>query len=114
VNKAKKAKVVRSKTDPYLLGRNRHELERLRRQVHELHGESRWLLDRISIRRGAKAIDLGCGPQGIVDLLSEWCTSIRTATIGERSSGISLTMSVTGSSLMGWSMKRNYRVSCMT
>jgi len=72
VNKAKKAKAVKSKTDPYLLGRNRNEVERLRKQVQELHGEARWLLDRLRITRGAKAIDLGCGPQGIVDLLSEY------------------------------------------
>ena len=63
---------VMGNTDPYLLGRNRNEVERLRRQVQELHGESRWLLDRINVPRGAKAIDLGCGPQGIVDLLSEY------------------------------------------
>jgi SAM-dependent methyltransferase len=60
-----------SKADPYLLGRNRNEEERLRRQVQELEGEARWLLDRLNIPRGARAIDLGCGPQGILDLLSE-------------------------------------------
>jgi len=60
-----------SKTDPYLLGRNQNEVERLRKQVKELHAEARWLLDRLNVPRGAKAIDLGCGPQGILDLLSE-------------------------------------------
>ena len=33
--------------------------------------ETRWLLDRLDIRPGARAIDLGCGLQGILDLLSE-------------------------------------------
>jgi ubiquinone/menaquinone biosynthesis C-methylase UbiE len=61
-----------NESDPYLLGRSQSEAERLRKQVQELHGESRSLLDRLPITHGAKAIDLGCGPQGIVDLLSEY------------------------------------------
>jgi SAM-dependent methyltransferase len=60
-----------SERDPYLLGRSQAEEERLRKQVEELEGEARWLLDRLDIMPGAKAIDLGCGPRGILDLLSE-------------------------------------------
>lgn len=57
--------------DTYLLGRSEAEEERLRKQVAELAGEANWLLDQLDIRNGARAIDLGCGPQGVLDLLSE-------------------------------------------
>lgn len=58
-------------SDKYLLGRSRREEERLRKQVEELAGEARWLLDRLEIRPGARALELGCGPQGVLELLSE-------------------------------------------
>ena len=57
--------------DQYLLGRSESEEARLRRQADELAGEARWLLDQLGIQPGARAIDLGCGPCGILDLLSE-------------------------------------------
>jgi SAM-dependent methyltransferase len=57
--------------DQYLLGRSEAEAARLRKQVEELAGETRWLLDQLDIQPGARAIDLGCGPGGILDLLSE-------------------------------------------
>lgn len=60
-----------TESDLYLLGRSQVEEERLRKQVQELAGEARWLLDQLQIRKGARAIDLGCGPQGVLDLLSE-------------------------------------------
>ncbi len=56
--------------DEYLLGNSPAEEERLRRQVRELEPEASWLLDRLAIRPGSRAIDLGCGIQGILDLLS--------------------------------------------
>jgi SAM-dependent methyltransferase len=58
-------------SDVYLLGRSHAEEERLRRQVQELADEAQWLLDQLCIRPGSRAIDLGCGPQGVLDLLSE-------------------------------------------
>jgi ubiquinone/menaquinone biosynthesis C-methylase UbiE len=60
-----------AESDFYLLGRSPAEQERLRRQVHELAGEARWLLEQLHIWPGARALDLGCGPQGVLDLLSE-------------------------------------------
>jgi ubiquinone/menaquinone biosynthesis C-methylase UbiE len=60
-----------TEADRYLLGHSQEEVARLRKQVLELEGESRWLLDRLNIRPGSRAIDLGCGPCGILDLLSE-------------------------------------------
>jgi len=57
--------------EQYLLGHSGAEEDRIRKQVHELASEAVWLLDRLDIRPGSRAIDLGCGPQGILDLLSE-------------------------------------------
>jgi ubiquinone/menaquinone biosynthesis C-methylase UbiE len=57
--------------DEYLLGHNANEEERLKRQPQELAPDSRRLLDQLNIRPGDRAIDIGCGPQGILDLLSE-------------------------------------------
>src|SRR5712692_6490156 len=61
----------KSQPDEYLLGHSRNEEERLRRQPQELAPDSRRLLDQLNIRPGDRAIDIGCGPQGILDLLSE-------------------------------------------
>jgi ubiquinone/menaquinone biosynthesis C-methylase UbiE len=55
----------------YLLGHSAHEEERLRKQPGELAPDSRRLLNQLNIRNGDRAIDIGCGPQGILDLLSE-------------------------------------------
>lgn len=57
--------------DEYLLGHSADEEARLRRQPGELAPDSEWLLDRLDLQPGHRAIDIGCGPQGILDLLSE-------------------------------------------
>jgi trans-aconitate methyltransferase len=57
-------------TDVYALGSNPEESARLRRQSDELRSQSAELLDRIGLRPGQSAIDLGCGPSGILSLLS--------------------------------------------
>jgi ubiquinone/menaquinone biosynthesis C-methylase UbiE len=54
----------------YALGRNPAESARLQRQAGELATESAALLDRVVLQPGQRAIDLGCGPRGIVDLLA--------------------------------------------
>jgi SAM-dependent methyltransferase len=54
----------------YALGSNPGESARLQRQSEELRPESAALLDRIGLKPGQRAIDLGCGPRGIIDLLS--------------------------------------------
>lgn len=64
-------------TDPrlpnpsYLLGHDPAEEDRLRYQAEDLACDTRWLLDQVNLRPGSLAIDIGCGPQGILDLLSE-------------------------------------------
>jgi SAM-dependent methyltransferase len=55
----------------YALGSSPAERERLRRQPAELREDSQALLDRTGIAPGWSAIDLGCGPAGILDLLAE-------------------------------------------
>jgi ubiquinone/menaquinone biosynthesis C-methylase UbiE len=57
--------------DQYFLGHASVEQERLRQQAEELAGESAWLFDQIGVRRGARVLEVGCGPQGCLELLSE-------------------------------------------
>ena len=54
----------------YALGSDPAESARLQRQSEELRPQSVALLDRIGLKPGQSAIDLGCGPRGILDLLS--------------------------------------------
>jgi SAM-dependent methyltransferase len=56
---------------PYLLGHDQAEADRLRLQAEDLATDTRWLLDQVGLRPGSRALDIGCGPQGILDLLSE-------------------------------------------
>jgi trans-aconitate methyltransferase len=60
-----------SRSDAYLLGHSAHKEERLRKQPAELAPDSNRLLDQLDTRNGDRALDIGCGPQGILDLLSE-------------------------------------------
>ena len=55
----------------YSLGSSPAERDRLRRQSGELRGHSALLLDRVGVAEGWRAIDLGCGPSGILDLLAD-------------------------------------------
>lgn len=65
---------LEAQTDPnavYSLGTSTGESERLQRQADELALESKALLDRVELRPGGSAIDLGCGPRGIIELLHD-------------------------------------------
>lgn len=55
----------------YVFGGEQNELERLLGQAEDLRPESSWLLDRIGVGRGWRAADVGCGPIGVLDMLSE-------------------------------------------
>jgi hypothetical protein len=63
--------VLLQKAEPYLLGHSENEERRLRTQAEDLRQESARLLDRVGVAAGSRAIDLGCSPQGLLDLLSE-------------------------------------------
>jgi ubiquinone/menaquinone biosynthesis C-methylase UbiE len=54
----------------YPLGSSRDESARLQRQAQELAADSAALLDRVGLLPGQSAIDLGCGPRGILDMLA--------------------------------------------
>jgi ubiquinone/menaquinone biosynthesis C-methylase UbiE len=60
-----------SQRDEYLLGHSANEEERLRRLPLELAPDSCRFLSQLGIQSGAQAVDIGCGPHGILDLLSE-------------------------------------------
>jgi SAM-dependent methyltransferase len=55
----------------YALGHSPAEQDRLRHQAAELRPDSEALLDRVGIAAGGSAIDVGCGPEGILGLLAE-------------------------------------------
>jgi SAM-dependent methyltransferase len=71
MQKAMPAMATPPATDVYALGRDPGETARLQRQSEELGPDSAALLDRVGLRPGQDAIDLGCGPRGIIDLLAE-------------------------------------------
>jgi SAM-dependent methyltransferase len=54
----------------YVLGTDVTERARLLRQAAAFVPMSTWLLDQIGVGPGWRAIDVGCGPIGIVDLLA--------------------------------------------
>jgi ubiquinone/menaquinone biosynthesis C-methylase UbiE len=55
----------------YALGQSSGESTRLQRQADELAPESGALLDRVGLTRGQRALDLGCGPRGVLELMCE-------------------------------------------
>ncbi|MGH8884784.1 MAG: methyltransferase domain-containing protein [Egibacteraceae bacterium] len=60
-----------TQTASYLLGASDAERTRLLEQCEIHRPEAEQLLDRISVKPGWRAIDIGCGPLGVLDLLSE-------------------------------------------
>jgi ubiquinone/menaquinone biosynthesis C-methylase UbiE len=57
-------------TGVYALGADPEETARLRRQSDELRPEAMALLGAVGLSPGQSAVDLGCGPSGILGLLS--------------------------------------------
>lgn len=56
---------------PYALGGTQTEQERLLAQAQGYEQQARRLLDQINIQPGSRVLDIGCGPLGILNLLSE-------------------------------------------
>src|SRR5260370_8845515 len=55
----------------YPLGGTQAELDRLLAQAAIYEPETNWLLDQIGVGPGWRAVDIGCGPIGILNLLSQ-------------------------------------------
>lgn len=58
-------------SESYSLGGTQTELRRLLAQAEGYVPESNWLLDQCGIRPGWRTVDFGCGPIGILNLLSQ-------------------------------------------
>ncbi len=59
-----------AQADQYVLGYRQAEQERLQQQALQLAGESERLFDQIGIGPCGRIVEIGCGPQGCLDLLS--------------------------------------------
>jgi ubiquinone/menaquinone biosynthesis C-methylase UbiE len=57
--------------EQYFLGQSNAEQGRLQQQSRELAQESAWLFDQIGIAAGSRVVEIGCGPQGCLELLSD-------------------------------------------
>jgi|SRR5665213_215187 len=55
----------------YPLGGTQAERDRLLAQAKQYEPSANWLLDQIGIQPGWRAVDIGCGPIGILNLLSQ-------------------------------------------
>ena len=55
----------------YVFGSSGTEQQRLIDQAEALEPQACWLLDRLRVEAGWRVADIGCGPVGILDLLSE-------------------------------------------
>jgi 2-polyprenyl-3-methyl-5-hydroxy-6-metoxy-1,4-benzoquinol methylase len=73
---------VTSDTPRYLLGHSAIEDERLRQQAGQLAADANWHVDQVGIQPSQRVIDVGYGPQGIIDLLA--------ARVGPRGSVVGL------------------------
>jgi len=62
---------VSEQSTAYVFGGTQTELERLLAKVDELKARARWFLDNLDIRSGSRVVDIGCGPMGILNLLSD-------------------------------------------
>ena len=54
----------------YPLGGTDSERDRLVNQALQYEPTANWLLDQIGVQPGWRAVDIGCGPIGILNLLS--------------------------------------------
>jgi SAM-dependent methyltransferase len=64
-------RATRGRLKGYVLGSSPAERDRLLAQGELFAPEARALLDRVGVRPGWRAVDVGCGPLGILDLLAE-------------------------------------------
>jgi SAM-dependent methyltransferase len=63
--------LMSSLPNPYVLGGTVSERQRLITQARAREAHARSMLDQIPVKPGDRALDVGCGPIGIMNLLSE-------------------------------------------
>jgi SAM-dependent methyltransferase len=56
--------------DQYFLGHSSKEQRRLQQQAHELASDSIRLFDSVGLSAGARVVEIGCGPQGCLEILA--------------------------------------------
>jgi ubiquinone/menaquinone biosynthesis C-methylase UbiE len=84
-NHAEEGPFVMTERDQYVLGYRQQEQERLQQQAQQLAHESSWLFDQVGVLPGARAVEIGCGPEGCLELLSK-CVGPTGSVVGvERS-----------------------------
>jgi trans-aconitate methyltransferase len=74
----------RGNTAGYVLGSSDTERQRLVRQARVFAAEASWLLDQVGAKPGWRAVDVGCGPIGIMDLLSDRVPPVRQSALTAR------------------------------
>jgi ubiquinone/menaquinone biosynthesis C-methylase UbiE len=57
--------------DQYFLGHSSAEQHRLRQQARELATDSSHMFDQLPLLPGARVLEIGCGPQGCLQMLSD-------------------------------------------
>ena len=57
--------------DQYFLGHSSEERRRLQQQARELAGDSIWLFEQVPLSVGPRVVEIGCGPQGCLEILSD-------------------------------------------
>ncbi len=62
---------VKAALTAYMLGSDPSERARLHQQAADLLPHARALLDHVALPAGGRALDLGCGPCGVLELLAE-------------------------------------------
>jgi hypothetical protein len=58
-----------TQVDQYFLGYRQAEQQRLQLQAEMLAQEAHDMFERIRVREGMRVVEIGCGPQGTLDIL---------------------------------------------
>lgn len=66
-----KSQMTSAQSVSYPLGGTQTELGRLLTQAEAYEPQANWLLDQIGVQAGWRTVDIGCGPIGILNLLSQ-------------------------------------------
>ena len=68
---AERQQMASTHSASYPLGGTNTERDRLLSQALQYEPTANWMLDQIGVQPGWRAVDIGCGPIGILNLLSQ-------------------------------------------